>query len=622
MKKVIAFVLALTMVAMVAVGCTKIEDDDPAQKGAEIDIYMGTKVMNLDPAIAYTDENTIKILSLIYEGLTRVGENGKLEKALAKKWEIIEDEHTGEKKLEVTINETYWSDGSVVQANDVVYAWRRILSPTFSSPAASMLYCIKGARAAKLGEISIYDIGLYSISTTKFVVLFEDGADIDEFLMNTASPALVPLRENKVASYPNTWSRSATDISTNGPFRVKKFSSNIHEIMVLERSKYYYLNQDVSTEAIDKFVIPFRLTIHCDLPLDNEVVYTADTLDDIRSLFENDGVFYVTGLTASTITGYSSKVLETAKEASTFVYYFNTSSKVFKEPVVRQALSMALDRGEIAEMIGCGVTPATGLLNDKVVNTKRGTSFRKEGGEVISTTGDIEGAKQLLKDADIWPEDYDEIYLVVRADEINDSYRSQQMGFMNKEKAIAQYTKSVWEKLGFAVTILTATNDEYEKCYDTGDYDVIGLDYQMISTLPLYDLAQFAKDYSGNVKMMTSGVAGFDASLGKNVYYQHMPHMTGYDSETFNALIDEAYATTDASDRADLLHEAEKQLLTDCAVVPIIFNANAYAISNKLSGTTTNYWGAQIFTSTELKDYVQYLPSVKEAAQKAAESEQ
>ena len=29
---------------------------------------------------------------------------------------------------------------------------------------------------------------------------------------------------------------------------------------------------------------------------------------------------------------------------------------------------------------------------------------------------------------------------------------------------------------------------------------------------------------------------------------------------------------------------------------------------------TTNYWGAQIFTKTQLKDYVQYLPSVKAAA--------
>ena len=62
--------------------------------GAEFEIYMGTKVMDLDPAIAYTDENAVKILSLIFEGLTRLDEKGKLKKALAKDWEIVEDPKT------------------------------------------------------------------------------------------------------------------------------------------------------------------------------------------------------------------------------------------------------------------------------------------------------------------------------------------------------------------------------------------------------------------------------------------------------------------------------------------------------------------------------------------------
>lgn len=109
----------------------------------------------------------------------------------------------------------------MVQANDVIYAWKRILDPSFDSPAASMLYCIKGAKDAKMGLISIDDIELYSVSKSKFIIEFEEGTDIDEFLYNTASPALVPLRENKVASYPDSWSKSATDLSTNGPFRVK-----------------------------------------------------------------------------------------------------------------------------------------------------------------------------------------------------------------------------------------------------------------------------------------------------------------------------------------------------------------------------------------------------------------
>ena len=580
MKKVLAFLLALTMCVSVlfATGCSKIEEDDPAQKGAELEMYLGKKVMNLDPAVAYTDENAVKILSLIFEGLTRLDENGKLKKALAKDWEIIEDPVTGEEKLEVTINDTHWSDGSVVQANDVIYAWRRILDPDFDSTAASMLYCIKGAKAAKEGEISIYDIGMYATTTTKFIVEFEEGADIDEFLYNTSSPALVPLRENKVVSYPTTWSRSATDLSCNGPFRVKKFSEDPTEIMILERSKYYYLNQEVSTEALDKFVTPYRITVRYDLPIDKEIVSTTDETD-VLDLFGNP-IFYVSGLTLATAEMYKDVQIE--KEASTFCFYFNLESDAFEEQVIRKAFSMALDRDYIAYMVGLETEPATGLLNDKVYDTKKGTSFRDASGDLIDIYENVEAAKQLLKENDIYPEDYDDLYLVIRKDEKNDSYQSAQLGYMSNEYAIANYAKDVWKQLGFNVVVSALDNAAYEAAYANGDYEIIGMDFQAISTYPIYNLASFSSTYSGAA----------------------VP-VKGYDNDDYNALIESAFAETDAEKRAEILYEAEALLIEDAAVVPVIFNTNAYVVSSKLSGVDTNYWGVQMFTKANLKDYVQ-----------------
>lgn len=596
MKKVLAFLLALSMCVVFVTGCSKIDSNDPAQKGPEFDIYLGTKVMNLDPAISYTDENAVKILSLIFEGLTKLDEKGNLKKALAKKWEIVEDPKTGEEYLEITINDTYWSDGSSVQANDVIYAWKRILDPEFDSPAASMLYCIKGARDAKLGNISIDEIGLYSLKKDKFVVKFEEGADIDEFLYNTSSPALVPLRENKVASYPDTWSKSATDLSTNGPFRVKKFSEDPAEHITLERSKYYYLNQEVETEAIDKFVTPFRINIRYDVPMDKNVVYSsAET--DILTMYQNKEIFYITGLTAATAGAYGDAV-QIEEEASAFMFYFNMNTSAFKEASIRKAFSMALDREYVASLVGLGTTPATGILNDKVYDTKKGTSFREEAGDVLNSKGDVEGAKALLAQEGIYPEDYDDIYILVRQNEVNDSYNSAQMGFMSNEKAIAQYAASVWKELGFSVVVRATDNATFEEAYNTGDYDIVGMDYQMISAHPIYDLAAFSAEYSGSAVPV------------KN-----------YKNDQFDAILTSAFEETDASKKAELLHEAEAVLLADNAVVPVIFNTNAYVVSEELSKVKTNYWGAQTFTKTELKDYVQYLPSVKAAAQKEEAAE-
>ena len=274
-----------------------------------------------------------------------------------------------------------------------------------------------------------------------------------------------------------------------------------------------------------------------------------------------------------------------------------------------------------AGIVGCGTEAATGLLNDQVFNTKKGTSFRKSGGEIISAAGDVEGAKQLLADNDIWPEDYDDIYILVRMDEMNDSYQSQQMGYMSKEKAVAQYTKTVWEQLGFHVVVNAVASSTYEELYAAGDYDVIGLDYQMLSVYPIYNLTAFTKEYNGHVKLVTSADRDFDASRGETMYYESVAHVSGYYNAEYDALIASAFAETDAKKRAEILHEAEALLLSDAVVVPLLFNANAYVVSSELSKVSTNYWGAQIFTKTKLKNYVQYLSSVREAAKKEEENQ-
>ena len=122
------------------------------------------------------------------------------------------------------------------------------------------------------------------------------------------------------------------------------------------------------------------------------------------------------------------------------------------------------------------------------------------------------------------------------------------------------------------------------------------MDYQTISVFPLYNLAAFSATYSGAA----------------------VP-VTGYENAEYDALLAEAYAETDADKKAELLHSAEKLLVDDAAVVPVIFNTNAYVVSKELSNVKTNYWGVQTFTKADLDDYVQYLESERMAAIKEAE---
>ncbi len=603
MKKILSFALALAICVMCFAGCSQIDPDDGTGKGAIIDMYIGTKVYDLDPALTYTDESTSKILSLIFEGLMKVDKNGKLSKALMKEYELEEvelDDGTTRWEMDITINTTHWSDGSLVQTNDIIYAWKRILDPKFQTEAASMLFCIDGAEDRKIGKISEDDIGIYSSSRSKMTVQFKVGVTeemIDEFLYNLASLALVPVRETKVKAYPDTWSKASSDLSTNGPFKVGVFSNKEgmeKQSITLERSKYYYLSQETDTEAIDKFVTPYRLVFHFEEPLDRSCVYSEKATTDIIDMIKENKLFYAGNLTGKVLDNFSASDVKYNKLASTYTYYFNMAEgKIGANDAVRKALSIALDRAAIAESLKNGSEAATGLIPSMIFDTKKGTSFREVGGNVLPT-GD---AAQILSEGGVNPANCEPIYLYYLADATNDSYQSAQWGYTSKEKTIAMATKTAWEALGFKVVIKGVTAAEYARVYESGEYDVIGLDYHMPSTYALSALSPFAKAYSGRVNVEEKGA---------DLIYTQLTHATGYQDDAYDAFIKTAMDATTQKDRAAALHEAEKYLVgTDVAVVPVIFNSEAY-VSSALSDIDTTFWGINTFTKTYLNNYVEH----------------
>ena len=98
--------------------------------------------------------------------------------------------------------------------------------------------------------MTIDDLGLYAADTSVLQIEFERKIDYDQFLENTASLALVPLREDAVVKLVDWGSNSAT-MTTNGPFILKKIVYGADtftlERIELERNVYYY--RDVERDA-------------------------------------------------------------------------------------------------------------------------------------------------------------------------------------------------------------------------------------------------------------------------------------------------------------------------------------------------------------------------------------
>lgn len=88
--------------------------------------------------------------------------------------------------------------------------------------------------------------------------------------------------------------------------------------------------------------------------------------------------------------------------------------------------------------------------------------------------------------------------------------------------------------------------------------------------------------------------------------YEIYGHVTGYASKEYDELIERIYSEADPAERASLLHDAEKMLLEDMPVCPIVFLQNAYVASGILSGFKTDRFGTVDFRRVKMKNYMNY----------------
>ena len=636
-KRIAALALCLIMLVPLFTACSGETNDSYLQ------MYISHQVYDLDPLNAFTNDAQLKIVSLIFSGLYKIDENGKVTEDLAQSLTVNNNPSKKEYKMEITLKDTYWSDGqSAITANDVLFTFERVLKSQTNNDAAALLYKIKNARDVKSGECSISDLRVYADNKV-VTIYFEDeitDADVAEFKMNLTSPALFPLRSNLVdGSLKIDWAKKKSTMACSGPFMVAKTSYiNGRKTLQLERNSFYFRNREKDAE--DKYVLPRRIIIDYEESGENQV-----------NLFNQGQVLFLGEIPLALRSEYASKAKVT-QGLSTHTYLFNQNAvikstkagesdgvQLFAIKEVREALSLAIDRQAIADL-AVFADPATGLLSDKIYTdavTKK--LFRKDAGALLSSSADLAAAKQLLADAGINPSDYS-FSISVRAggamndDGASDSENSKptvdkSVGFsegFELHKAIAENVAQAWGELGFNVTVKPVTTEEkqngeidgtgetqkdivddlFDEDYKNGNFEVMAIDLVPKVPTAFAVLAPFAYDFTGNRSVD-----------GQNTV--ETTYVTGYNSEAYNELIEKAFSASSDSERAEYLRQAEKQLLDDAAVMPVVFNKNASLTSDKLSKVGMSYYGTYIFTGARLKawqDYKDaYFPEETTAAQ-------
>ncbi len=631
-KKIIALVLCLACAFPLFSACKHEE----GYVGPIINMYLSEMVYDFDPLYAFNNESAQKIVSLLYEPLFRIKENGKLEKALVKSYKYNVNDLNEEYILNLKFNQAYWSDGTYVSANDLVYAWKRIMDPENSNEAASLLFDIKNAREVKHGDKSIDALAVYAVGELEVEIYFEQDIDIDMFLYKLASLALVPLREDIVSKNAD-WAKKGSTMVASGPFIIRSTDygmdpkvtdeAMIHKELVLERNSYYY--RDRIKDEIDKSVVPYKITVNFELSKEEQ--YNA---------YQNGTLFYQSEFALSQ--RESVKDLVDIKDAnSTHTYVFNTQALIekagseegealFANEKVRQALSLAIDRQAIANAL-VFARPATGIVPYGVfAENKPAKTYRDQTADILATSANAAQAQALLAEAGVNPSDY--TFAI--------SYRDGK----EAHKYIAEAVAAVWSALGFNVTakpISAEVNDDkyfgedpqtdicddiFNETYfyrhifvnradfDTEEkylnkvkrsvksFEVLAVDLVAQSVDPFNVLAAFAKEYAGQ----GMDLSALNEDVEGDIEYALTPHISNYDSAEYSAKIEQAFAEKNYSKRLALLQEAERMLMEDMPVIPIVFNQTATLVSKELKSVKNNWLGLPDFRDTMLKDFERF----------------
>ncbi|MBE6634352.1 MAG: hypothetical protein E7620_08450 [Ruminococcaceae bacterium] len=617
-KRILAFTLCLVMICTCLFGCA---EKDPNDLGAYITMFLTDDIYDFDPANAYYNSDANNVLSMMYDTLFKLDENGKVKKSLVDDYKIVENKDANEYYIEFTLKEAYWSVKDQLTAEDIVFAWKRLVDFRNNYDSASLLYDVKNARAIKEGDVSIDDLGVEAVENLVVKVSFDGPIDYDQFFLNLTSVATAPLLKRYVST--NTdWAKKGSTIATSGPFKLGKvlysetgetvFDDNALKkdgtvgtvknnkvktisYFILERNSYYY--RDTKRDDIDESVTPYRLLVDC-----------TKTPDQLLTEFKENRLFYIGNIPLALRTGenaeFIKKEAEITNALSTLVLQLNenamiedggTGSYLFANTAVRQALSMAIDRTAIANAI-VFAEAATGLVAPGVFEegTSGDFSTSKLAGKLLSGSANVAAAQALLTEAGITPSKYSFTIKVAAYDEVH----------ITAVEAVAKAWGAEEGGLGFNVTVEkvnTIENNDYfsqtdsvppDVCDDLfienvqrGLFEVVAMDATAFSADAYSVLSNYAYAFSGSM---------FSDTL-KDIY-EYNPHMNGYDSVAYNVLIEAAYYIPYFANLEKLA--ADSYVVTHAATQPYVQSA-AVAL-RKLSDARNNAGSVFGQASTDL----------------------
>ncbi len=270
--------------------------------------------VSLDPRLSGSQRSQV-ISYLLFDGLMRIGEDGKAHLALAKEMTLSKDG----KVYTFQLKETLWSTGDPLTAQDVAYSWERAMDPDFHNPYADRFNLIDSVEA---------------VNEKFLVVTLKHPAPYFPQLL--ASSLFFPV-SSFLDKMDAQWS-TKNGVVSNGPFRLKKWEPGGR--IQLEKNPYYWEREVVTLEAIDLLI--------------------SEDPQVLKRGFEEGHIDWL-GEPLASLPDWEE--VEVQSIAGVYRLHFNVENEPFTSSKIRKAFAYALDRPTLVDDITSGKAGiATSLL--------------------------------------------------------------------------------------------------------------------------------------------------------------------------------------------------------------------------------------------------------------------
>lgn len=378
----LALVSLMSLAVLAACGQSKGKEESTKSESVPqvINITSEAQISTMDPALAADTTSTLA-MNQVYEGLYTVGKDDEFVLGVAKEEPVISDDLTTYTfKLR---DDAKWSDGSQVTAEDFVYGWQQIVTPSIGSPNADvMVGVIKNAKEIYEDGADPKTLGVKAIDETTLEVQLERPVPYLKSLLTFA--IFYPKKETFITEQGKDFATSSEKLLYNGPFVMEGWEAFADEWTYKPNAEYW----DKDTVKLDSASV--------------QVIKTPSTAVNI---FESGEVDVVNKLTSEYAKNYKDNAsFLPVEQYVTFFLKLNAERNGKKTPLdnkdLRQAIAQSFDKEAfVTNILGDGSTPTDHLIpKGQTKDPTSGDDFTEVAGKTNTyLTYNPEGAKKSLE---------------------------------------------------------------------------------------------------------------------------------------------------------------------------------------------------------------------------------